>query len=168
MEDSSSSGFQILVGTLLRSLESFDLLAVIPKVEAPSRRMDFVFGQDAYDGPPIVSVQQRDRSPQPSHRQPATAQDVRDLGVDREIARIGLPDLLVPVHRPHRSLVVDLAVLNRMYMSHLQKNLVRAAREIDRDRNFSEARAVRIGTNLEKYGQYPVTILCGPPSLLED
>jgi len=90
------------------------------------------------------------RDSQPAHRQPAREADLRDLGLGDEIARIGLPDLIVPTKSPKR-VIVDLAILNRMYLSSLQEQIMREVRLIDRDLHFDRDRSTSVGRLLDEY-----------------
>lgn len=76
-----------------------------------------------------VEETQRDRQPSRRRRQNADGLDRRHI--EEAIAKVGLPDLVVPVKEPHRQLLVDFAVLNRMRVASLWNDLAAKVQEID-------------------------------------
>lgn len=78
-----------------------------------------------------VTVAEVHRARQPQRRQRQNAADLDRKHVEAAITSIGLPDLVVPVKKPSRKLLVDLAVLNRMRVASLQNDLAVKVRELD-------------------------------------
>ncbi|KFY32648.1 hypothetical protein V493_00001 [Pseudogymnoascus sp. VKM F-4281 (FW-2241)] len=71
--------------------------------------------------------------------------------IGEKIASIGRPDLIVRIKEPHRQVVVDLAVLNRMRVAGLQNQLVTEVQGINEDHDLAPQRVDQIDSLLSKY-----------------
>lgn len=80
--------------------------------------------------------------------------------IGEKIASIGRPDLIVRIKEPHRQVVVDLAVLNRMRIAGLQNQLVTEVQGINEDHDLAPQRVDQIDSLLSKYCGFKDIPIC--------